>query len=28
MVTNLQAQDAHEGICAFIDKRPPTWQHQ
>lgn len=25
MVTNLQAQDAQEGIGAFIDKRPPTW---
>ena len=25
MVTNLEAQDAQEGINAFIDKRPPTW---
>lgn len=25
MVTNLQAADAKEGICAFIDKRTPTW---
>ena len=25
MVANLQAQDAQEGIAAFIDKRPPTW---
>jgi len=27
MVTNLQAADAKEGICAFIDKRAPTWTH-
>ena len=26
MVENLQAQDAQEGICAFIDKRHPVWQ--
>jgi enoyl-CoA hydratase/carnithine racemase len=25
MVKNLQAQDAQEGISAFIDKRPPVW---
>lgn len=25
MVQNLQAQDAQEGIGAFIDKRPPVW---
>ena len=25
MVKNLEAQDAQEGISAFIDKRPPTW---
>ncbi|RIX49754.1 MAG: enoyl-CoA hydratase [Rhodocyclales bacterium GT-UBC] len=25
MVANLQAQDAQEGIGAFIDKRVPTW---
>jgi len=25
MVANLQAQDAQEGIGAFIDKRQPTW---
>jgi enoyl-CoA hydratase/carnithine racemase len=25
MVNNLQAQDAKEGIDAFIDKRPPVW---
>jgi len=27
MVTNLQTADAQEGICAFIDKRSPTWTH-
>ncbi len=26
MVTNLQAADAKEGICAFLDKRAPEWQ--
>lgn len=26
MVNNLLAADANEGICAFIDKRPPQWQ--
>ena len=25
MVANLEAQDAQEGIEAFIDKRPPVW---
>jgi enoyl-CoA hydratase/carnithine racemase len=25
MVKNLEAQDAQEGIGAFIDKREPTW---
>lgn len=25
MVKNLEAQDAQEGIGAFIDKRPPVW---
>lgn len=25
MVRNMMARDAEEGICAFIDKRPPTW---
>jgi enoyl-CoA hydratase/carnithine racemase len=25
MVRNLEAQDAQEGIGAFIDKRPPVW---
>lgn len=27
MVTNLQTQDAQEGIGAFIDKRTPIWCH-
>lgn len=26
MVENMLAHDAEEGICAFIDKRKPTWQ--
>ncbi len=26
MVRNLEAADAGEGIAAFLDKRPPTWQ--
>ncbi|MDX1636162.1 MAG: enoyl-CoA hydratase [Marinobacter sp.] len=26
MVTNLGAQDAEEGICAFLDKRSPQWR--
>ncbi len=25
MVQNLETEDAQEGICAFIDKRPPVW---
>lgn len=25
MVRNMLARDAEEGICAFIDKRSPTW---
>ncbi|HXP97816.1 MAG TPA: enoyl-CoA hydratase-related protein, partial [Telmatospirillum sp.] len=25
MVTNLEAEDAREGINAFLDKRPPIW---
>jgi enoyl-CoA hydratase/carnithine racemase len=25
MVENMMARDAQEGICAFIDKRPPQW---
>jgi len=26
MTENMMAQDAEEGICAFIEKRDPTWQ--
>ena len=26
MTENMMARDADEGICAFIEKRPPTWQ--
>lgn len=26
MATNLDALDAHEGICAFVEKRHPVWQ--
>lgn len=26
MVENMMARDAEEGICAFIDKRKPTWE--
>jgi enoyl-CoA hydratase/carnithine racemase len=25
MTTNALAQDAQEGICAFLDKRTPAW---
>jgi enoyl-CoA hydratase/carnithine racemase len=25
MTANLDTDDAHEGISAFLDKRPPTW---
>ena len=25
MARNAQAADAQEGICAFLEKRPPTW---
>jgi 1,4-dihydroxy-2-naphthoyl-CoA synthase len=26
MTTNMLAQDAGEGIDAFLEKRPPQWQ--
>jgi enoyl-CoA hydratase/carnithine racemase len=26
MTENMMARDAEEGICAFIDKRAPTWE--
>jgi enoyl-CoA hydratase/carnithine racemase len=26
MTNNMMARDAEEGICAFIDKRDPTWE--
>jgi enoyl-CoA hydratase/carnithine racemase len=26
MTENMMARDAEEGICAFIDKRDPTWE--
>jgi enoyl-CoA hydratase/carnithine racemase len=26
MTENLMARDAEEGICAFIEKRPPAWE--
>ncbi len=27
MVANAAMADAHEGICAFLEKRPPEWRH-
>jgi enoyl-CoA hydratase/carnithine racemase len=26
MVENMMARDAQEGICAFVEKRAPTWE--
>jgi enoyl-CoA hydratase/carnithine racemase len=26
MTENMMARDAEEGICAFIEKREPTWE--
>ena len=26
MTENMMARDAEEGICAFIEKRPPAWE--
>jgi enoyl-CoA hydratase/carnithine racemase len=26
MVENMLARDAEEGIAAFVEKRPPTWE--
>jgi 1,4-dihydroxy-2-naphthoyl-CoA synthase len=26
MAMNSMAMDAQEGICAFLDKRPPDWK--
>jgi enoyl-CoA hydratase/carnithine racemase len=26
MAMNAGARDAQEGMCAFLEKRPPTWQ--
>jgi hypothetical protein len=28
MATNSLADDAQEEICAFLEKRPPTWKGQ
>lgn len=28
MAKNMQAADAHEGICAFLDKRKPDWKDE
>jgi enoyl-CoA hydratase/carnithine racemase len=28
MTENMMARDANEGICAFIEKRKPTWQNR
>jgi enoyl-CoA hydratase/carnithine racemase len=26
MTENMMARDAEEGICAFVEKRDPTWE--
>ena len=26
MAQNMMARDANEGICAFVERRTPTWQ--
>ena len=26
MTENMMSRDANEGICAFIEKRKPTWE--
>jgi enoyl-CoA hydratase/carnithine racemase len=28
MVDNAQADDAHEGMTAFLEKRAPEWRHR
>jgi enoyl-CoA hydratase/carnithine racemase len=28
MTENMMARDANEGICAFLEKRAPTWQDE
>jgi enoyl-CoA hydratase/carnithine racemase len=28
MTENMMARDAEEGICAFIEKRAPTWKDE
>ncbi len=28
MARNMMAEDAGEGIDAFIEKRPPEWRHR
>jgi len=28
MVDNAQAEDAHEGMRAFLDKRAPQWRNR
>jgi enoyl-CoA hydratase/carnithine racemase len=28
MVKNMMLADAEEGICAFLEKRPPDWKDQ